>query len=355
MLRVLFDCRYRRMIFCLLAVLGSGAPAFGWNGHGHRTVASAAWRQLTPETRIRVMELLKLNPYFPRWAAKVPQSASASERDELIFIQAATWADDIKDRSSGYISDPRQPDSTTPSDYSDMRRHMYWHFRDVPFSNDGTPLPALQTPNAETEIARHRQTLASATATNAQKSYAMVWLVHLVGDIHQPLHAATRVSHDMPNGDLGGNKVAIKGAHANSLHAFWDDILGTHSDIAAAPKTAAALPTAGAAAQVMDEKAWVQESFRLAVEKVYVDPIGEGPGPFQINEQYKNAASEVAKKQAALAGQRLANILNTELLPANTNVVAAPADRSIAVYAAAGAVLAAGLLTGWWLMRVHRK
>src|SRR5207302_1414528 len=82
--------------------------------------------------------------------------------------------------------------------------HKYWHFVDTPFSTDGTTLPALPTPNAGTQIATFRAVLAS-NDPDEKKSYDLVWIEHLVGDVHQPLHSATRVSHTDPNGDNGGN------------------------------------------------------------------------------------------------------------------------------------------------------
>jgi hypothetical protein len=67
--------------------------------------------------------------------------------------------------------------------------HRYWHFVDLPFSRDGTALQQTKKPNALTQIIVFQDTIASATADDDVKSYDMVWLLHLVGDVHQPLHA----------------------------------------------------------------------------------------------------------------------------------------------------------------------
>jgi len=77
-------------------------------------------------------------------------------------------------------------------------RHKYWHFVDKPFSKDGTThFPELPIPNAQTQIDAFRAVLAS-NADDALKSYDLVWLLHLVGDVHQPLHASSRVSRAAP-------------------------------------------------------------------------------------------------------------------------------------------------------------
>src|ERR1051326_4796576 len=61
-----------------------------------------------------------------------------------------------------------------------------------------------------------------------EKAYDLGWLLHLVGDLHQPMHAVNGISETLPEGDRGGNLVEIKGATdgASELHAFWDEVLG---------------------------------------------------------------------------------------------------------------------------------
>jgi len=99
------------------------------------------------------------------------------------------------------------------------------------------------------------------------------------------------------------------------LHAFWDGLLGTSKDPAVAVTVGQGLPTApAAAANNLNASDWVDESFADAKSTVYKQPpIGVGPGPFTITTSYRNAAKGLAKKRGALAGVRLANILNAEL------------------------------------------
>ena len=94
-------------------------------------------------------------------------------------------------------------------------------------------------PNALTQIIVFRDTIASATADDDVKSYDMVWLLHLVGDVHQPLHATARFSHDSPEGDRGGNDVLLCGDPCKkNLHSFWDQAAGTGTGITAIARAA---------------------------------------------------------------------------------------------------------------------
>ena len=190
--------------------------------------------------------------------------------------------------------------------------HKYWHFIDTPFTVDGTALPAIPTPNAQERIALFRTVLAS-TSPEELKSYDLTWLLHLVGDIHQPLHATTRVSKINPEGDAGGNLVKLDCAKCE-LHFYWDDLLGTGNDLKTVIQAARKLPKAKPAlAAKSDEKDWIAEGFQQAQQTVYAPPIGPGDGPFTLTSEYKKNAEMLARQRVALAGARLANLLNTEL------------------------------------------
>lgn len=230
----------------LLFALAASIPAHAWNDEGHMAIAHVAYERLKPPTRSRVDSLLKLNPYYSRWLAAVRPRASEAETNLLIFMIAATWADQIKDDpeykddGSNGGNTPGGPQSSLNIGYSDRLRHKYWHFIDTPFSQDGTALPAVPHPDAEIKIAAFRKVLASGQS-DTLKSYDLVWLEHLVGDVHQPLHAVTRVSAALPGGDAGGNLVAICSAPCrDSLHAFWDRLIGSQSRLPQPGKPSAA-------------------------------------------------------------------------------------------------------------------
>jgi hypothetical protein len=293
-----------------LALLILTRTASAWNSAGHMMIAAVAYEKLTPAAHARVSSLLQLNPDYPRWVAR----ASRAERDEVAFVMAATWPDEIKSERD-YQNDgdrPFGPDTARNIGYADHLQHRYWHFIDVPFSTDHTRLAPPAVPNAQTQIALFRKTLASSNASDALKSYDLVWLLHLVGDVHQPLHTTSRFTHWQPDGDAGGNRVALcQRPCRNELHAFWDEVPGTEKNPMVAIRRAAHLPRTDArVAAIDDERQWIRESFSIAQNSVYIPPIGNGPGPYFIDGPYRSIAHRVTGDRLALAGARLAHVLN---------------------------------------------
>ena len=142
-----------------------------------------------------------------------------------------------------------------------------------------------------------------------------MWLEHLIGDVHQPLHAVSRFTHDLPNGDAGGNRVSLcpatKPTCRAELHAFWDDVLGSGKSVASA-KGAAIKIADGRSAPTANPNVdkWIEESFEIAQSDVYVVPVGIGKGPFILDSVYKQHARTVAEGRVWLAGNRLADSLN---------------------------------------------
>jgi len=313
------------VIATVVLAVGLSAPAYGWDAYGHMAVAYVAYQKLTPTAKTRVNNLLKLNPKYSEWVGWVPAGTSQADTDMMVFMLAAQWADEIKgdstysDDGSNGGNTPDGASSSQNTGYSDLLKHKYFHFVDTPFTNDGSALPAIPTPNAQERIALFRGVLASSTSDDQLKSYDLTWLLHLAGDVHQPLHCVTRVSSADPNGDDGGNKVKVSCAGcAPHLHTFWDDLLGTGTSaqavivlvIQAAKKLPAA--KAGQAAK-SDEKDWIAESFQAAQQTVYQPPVATGDGPFSLTNAYQRKAKTLAKKRIALAGARLANLINNEL------------------------------------------
>jgi hypothetical protein len=287
--------------------------AYAWNYFGHEVVAAAAYEQLSPATRERVKQLLKLNPSYSQWSAP-----GAADPDKVAFMMAATWPDAIKWAQSGYQNDgelPQGPGAAANTGYADHLQHRYWHYIDLPFSPDHTPLVQPPAPNALTQVVAFTRTLASAAGDDV-KSYDLVWLLHLVGDVHQPLHATSRFTHDTPGGDEGGNKVSLcdEPGCRRELHGEWDGLLGRSRSAEDAIEQARKLPPPDRQRAATDDpEAWIRESFELAQRVVYASPVGVGPGPFTLDEHYLAAAREVALQQAAVAAARLAHLLNTQL------------------------------------------
>jgi hypothetical protein len=183
-------------------------------------IAAVAYSQLTPVARAKADALIRQVPQYNAWVASWPPQKAA----QYAFIRAATWADDIKKLEAGYGDDkPTDPAAGQNIGYFDALKHGYWHYMDIGFSTDGTPLEPANPVNAVTQI----KVLATGLSTTSGlpdevRSYDLVWLLHLVGDAHQPLHATARFSHDLPNGDQGGNKQDVVPATGETikLHAI---------------------------------------------------------------------------------------------------------------------------------------
>jgi hypothetical protein len=319
----------KRLLLLVTVLLGAAVPSYAWDSFGHMEVAYLAYQKLAPADRVRVWTLLQLNPDFATWEKTIPPGTSDTDKQVMIFMIASIWADEIKNippyKDRFTDDNPKEPN--TPPDaptayqnigYSDLFRHRYWHFIDVPFARDATPLPPIPQPNAETQIAAFRAVLAS-TNPDELKSYDLVWLLHLVGDIHQPLHCATRVEHDEPHGDQGGNLVKCPNCEPGfkELHGFWDDLPGTtgnppnYQDVINAAKQLRK-PKGNLAAD-LDASKWIAEGLHFAKSTVYKNPIDAGLGPFTLTAKYKAAAHRLARQRVALAGARLGNLLNREL------------------------------------------
>jgi len=195
-------------------------------------------------------------------------------------------------------------------------QHRYWHFIDMPFSPDNTPLDQPEAPNAQTQIIMLRDAISSPSTSDDVKSYDVAWLIHLVGDVHQPMQATSRFTQSQTSGDRGGNDVKIcTPSCGKALHAYWDDALGTSNKPETARQNAGSIsPADQTLASVTDVATWINESLEAAKNTAYADPpIGVGAGPFTLTSGYKTAAKDVAKQRAALAGARLAKLLNDAL------------------------------------------
>ena len=90
-------------------------------------------------------------------------------------------------------------------------------------AKQGKTVPGLLTGNSRTG---NSATDANVNAADTTKAVALAWLLHLVGDIHQPLHCSSRVTPDeaLPRGDAGGNTFRLD--DNRNLHGYWDRILG---------------------------------------------------------------------------------------------------------------------------------
>jgi len=159
--------------------------------------------------------------------------------------------------------------------------------------------------------------------------------LHLVGDVHQPLHVGALFTENrFPDGDQGGNKIFVVGPSKN-LHKAWDESLGHAEFLPLLTSTARRIMTTPAlrreALQELSTtstfSAWMRESLELARAFAYDGDIrdairaaenDDGPMPrIQLSSEYIADVRDVAQKQVALAGYRLADVLRRQTDPAD--------------------------------------
>lgn len=302
-----------RLLFAAISIGLCCSNAFAWDAFGHMVVADVAWKRLDQPTRDKVSTLLKRNPDYDSWVAGI----AAADKDEFAFMRASVWADDIKSMDEYINDEPDDPKAASVVGYADVRRHKYWHYVDFPFSPDHTALGDPDPVNLETQLAALRNKLKSHTS-NAVKSYALVWLLHLVGDAHQPLHATSRFTSAQPHGDVGGQGVKVCPTACEptnpSLHTFWDNILGTSTNPKNARTAAGALAAADPAlVGIPDHSTWLHESFDRAQSDAYSSPIKGGKGPYKITAAYRAKVKRIAEERVELAGERLARLIESSL------------------------------------------
>ncbi|MFN7921016.1 MAG: S1/P1 nuclease [Bryobacteraceae bacterium] len=307
----------------VLLALALAHCALAWNGVGHRAVAGLAYDQLTPAARARVDELIRRHPDYSMLTAGTPEDPA--QRARYAFMKAAFWPDIIKGDPRFY--DESRRDAVAPAKaegFADMKQRRNWHYINVAFSTDGTVVPQAPAVNVLSQVKLILERIGGEAAkpgtVEAERDpiYLLPWLVHLVGDVHQPLHCATRYKRDQvdpatgkPWSDLGGNTVFVQGS--GNLHAFWDDALGitdTNGYVDGLIKVLAKRTPEGV--DVLTPKAWVDEGFEIARSFVYSfgNEGGSKENPIVLGDEYSMKAREIARQRAALAGARLARLLN---------------------------------------------
>jgi hypothetical protein len=299
-----------------LALATSGllwsTPAHAWDELGHRVVARIAWDHMTPAAREHAIRLLRSAPPSSGIAELMPQTGTMEERQREWFVMMAVWADMIRDRE--------HPGA--------RYAHADWHY--VNFFWDVAPGGA---PHDRPDVARAgflldqmqrvSQTLGSASVPDSAKAIDLAWALHLGGDSHQPLHNSARISAEDPEGDRGGNSYRLAGLYPfNNLHSYWDSLVGFSVPWGAGERTEADY-VGGIAARIAQHwpqsqmrgrllpgqfEQWSREGLRVAQSVAYTTPRNE-----RATSSYRRRAWAAAEPRIALAGYRLADLLNTRL------------------------------------------
>ena len=312
-----------RAIFAV-AMLLAPSSLFGWGCDGHRVVAFIARAHLTPAASHEVDRLLHASP------VAVSSNRYCADPPADIMAAVASWADDVR---TG-------------------KKNGSWHFIDIPRAvtrrtNLDPWCPAVWPATGGKEAAgcvvdaieHFVEILSNTTRTDPDRAEALRYLIHFVGDIHQPLH-------NIDDSDQGGNCDPVRfagDAGAINLHSLWDSRLLTAEMQKTSFRDAEAFAVSLDARfsslyrtlgnrRVNDPEAWAWESDAIARRTVYgklkpaIAPVPAGSTVacagrrrsvtalhIVIGDAYARQAQMVIDKQLARAGFRLARLLNTTL------------------------------------------
>jgi len=315
----------RTLTIFLCCFFSTLSPAHAWNATGHRMTAEIAFNRLDVELQLRVVSVLQQHPRFAEdFAAAMPDKikrGSDEKRNLWIFERASIWPDIVPGQGElardeyhrgtwHYIN---LPVFLTPEDENDLRGKLQQNTAlrfDPPLERGLNIVQALQG-----NLAVWRD----AAASESDKAVALCWILHLTGDLHQPLHTVALFSRAyFPAGDRGGNNIRIpQDPKPTNLHAVWDDLpnefagqLSTLSPIAMPVNEDVTLASL---------EIWLKRHARLASEYVYTESLkndlvvglkADSNAAMTLSEDYRSKARDLAKKQVMAAGYRIAALLS---------------------------------------------
>jgi hypothetical protein len=294
-----------RLSLAAIALLASAlpAPALAWGSEGHVLVAAIARARLSPETLAKVDAIL----------ARDQDATTPSD-----MLSRAYWADVWREHGH--------------------RDTALWHYADIELDNPdvdaacyGHPasaLPASDGPAKACVVDRARDfaaELGDPATTPAERILALKYVLHFVGDLHQPLHMAD-------NHDRGGNCVTISlGAPRTlNLHGYWDSVvvgeLGKDARAILTRLSADITPQRAAAWARGDFASWGKETNAVAVSIAYSFPTPprceRDMAPLELPKGYDARAQLTAATQLERAGIRLAVVLERALRPLSLDQLA---------------------------------
>lgn len=257
--------------YALLALLAVASPLAAWGPHGHQVVAEVAARELTPAARAEVEALL-------------------GDRASHAMREASTWADEIRGEAQ-------------------WRHTGSWHYLNFD-RGDCHYVARKACRNGDCvvgAIEREAAVLADRRAGSERRAQALRFVIHFVGDVHQPLHAGYR-------DDRGGNDFQVRNRHdGDNLHGFWDQdllraargelkVMAHARDLQQQPG-----PEADRHWEPRAPAAWAEASCDI------VQSDGFYPARGRITPEYIARFAPVADAQLRAAGHRLGALLNTLL------------------------------------------
>lgn len=274
-----------RFVAAFLVAALAPTPALAWSDFAHRAVASIAMTYLSPQAKREVATLIASEALLA-----TPTCPIRSIED------ASVWADCVRNQ---------------PQRFGHTRD---WHYVNVPVCGSFSLAKACSDGECVTgQIEAQARILADKARPKRQRLEALAWIVHLVGDMHQPLHVGD-------NGDRGGNGQKIRWQERRSnrmnLHSLWDQdlperALGKVSDLRR--EISAADRQAWKKGGLTD---WARESWRLSRDVAYgrlpqpVCNAASSKGRIALRDAYYTAVRDTVRLQVKRAGVRLAHVLN---------------------------------------------
>ncbi len=277
--------KYILILFALFFVLSQNT-AWCWNRTNHLIIAQIAVDQLNDDEKNKLQTALAKSEYFP---------------ETNNYLHAAFFPDEIKNKN---------------------RRWNKWHYINSAYSPDGTKTKRAKSPNVVSALKMISRKLKDDDLDPKQKALLLSFLMHLTGDIHQPMHCINRFTKDFRLGDNGGNLFLLPLYQTPNLHALWDDALGLRRNFYSdgrlsfekikviAHQLEQRYPKTSFKKQLKKQspKSWAKESYEIAKNFAYQTPFNQKPAKNYINE-----GQDIAAKQLVLAGYRLSDALKEVL------------------------------------------
>ncbi len=257
---------FRRFLLSLFLV--GPLPAYAWGPEGHEVIARIAADNLSSAAHLRISQLL---------GGDAP----------ALMVLDSNWADEVR---------ADRPETTN------------WHFVNIEIGSKGyNPHRDCASDDCVVaQIAHDAAALRDPPTPHAAKLDALRFLIHFVGDLHQPLHSADR--HDKG----GNNLVVILGKKRTNLHHVWDEELveamGPDVNQVAGGIEAGLSPQDKARFASGTPADWANESFAVAGKEIYARIPSRGP--VRLPRDYARRENAVVRLQLARAGIRLATLLN---------------------------------------------
>jgi hypothetical protein len=277
-----------KRLLALLALLLLASPASAWWEYGHYSVARVAWLDVEPSTRVAIRRLLRQSGLLETPTCPV-----------RTIEEASYWPDCIKTLGERFS-------------YA-----FSWHYQNVDICKPFDRKEACKDGHCvSVQIERNLKLLADRTVPTRERVMALAFLIHFMGDLHQPLHAGDK-------GDRGGNDFkADYGLIPSNIHAIWDGLLADRAISTAPPDAAGILSEIGPSerAQMRQGNAqdWSRESWAVAREFGYgalmADPCGPLPTARpRMDEATIQRLIPILRRQVARGGLRLARLLDEAL------------------------------------------